>query len=79
MDESVAVNITIAKRPVHQPYRTGIAELCRYTLELQYARTGGREEAASEIADYVNQLAIDLLLELGDDRRATPTQRSDGN
>lgn len=59
--------------------RTDIAELCRYTLELQYARAGDRTEIASKITDYVNHLAVDLLLELGDERRAKPTQPSDND
>ena len=44
--------------------RREIADVCRYEMELQYARSTGREELAEKLAAYVDMLAGDLLEEI---------------
>ena len=45
-------------------HRQEIADVCRYEMELQYARSTGREELAAKLAAYVDMLAGDLLEEI---------------
>jgi len=44
--------------------RREIADVCRYEMELQYARSTGREELAAKLTAYVDMLAGDLLEEI---------------
>ena len=44
--------------------RGEIADFCRYLVELQYARSTGREELAARLSAYVDMLAADLLKEI---------------
>jgi hypothetical protein len=44
--------------------RHEIADVCRYEMELQYARSSGREELAAKLTAYVDMLAGDLLEEI---------------
>ncbi|MHC4381866.1 MAG: hypothetical protein ACYS0J_03320 [Planctomycetota bacterium] len=44
--------------------RGEIADVCRYEMELQYARSTGREELAAKLTAYVDMLASDLLEEI---------------
>jgi hypothetical protein len=44
--------------------RDDLADFCRYGMELQYARSTGREELAVRLAAYLDMLAGDLLHEI---------------
>jgi len=44
--------------------RHEIANVCRYEMEIQYARSTGREELAAKLTAYVDMLAGDLLQEI---------------
>jgi hypothetical protein len=46
------------------PRRDDLADFCRYVMELQYARSTGREELAARLTAYVDMLAGDLLQEI---------------
>ena len=67
--------LSIIGQTVHPPSseawmlhrRRQVADLCRYTMELEYAHTTGRGELASDLAGYVNALADGLLSELGEE------------
>ena len=45
-------------------HRRELADLCRYAMEMEFARAGGRQEAAAAINVYVNAGAERLLNEL---------------
>jgi hypothetical protein len=44
--------------------RRDVADLCRYAMELEYARATGQDELAERLASYVNSLARALLEEM---------------
>ena len=44
--------------------RREIADLCRYAMEHDYARSTGRDELADRLAAHVNGLAVELLRDL---------------
>ncbi len=52
--------------------RMEIAHLCRYALEMDYARSRGDEKAVETLAEYVNAVADSLLDDLGERRRNLP-------
>ena len=64
--------LSIVGQAVHRPSpdawliarRGEIADLCRYGMELKYARSTGREELAARLTAYVDMLAGDLLHEI---------------
>jgi hypothetical protein len=52
--------------------RTALASVCRYALEADHARKVGRDELADRLATYVEQIADELLVALGEPRRTLP-------
>ncbi len=53
--------------------RESLGRLCRYAMELDFARRTGRLERVEPLHRYVTAQADEMLLELGDRRTAIPT------
>ena len=45
-------------------HRRELADLCRYTMELEYARTTGRGQLAEALSPWIAALATTLLQEI---------------
>ena len=56
--------IASGKTPGLLARRGVIADVCRFEMELQHARSTGQEELAARLTAYVDMLAGDLLEEI---------------